>query len=102
MPNPDLTMRQRLLIAALFLLLPAAAARAAPPPLPQSEADRTTFAESVCSEIDTRATEHGLPQSFDKAEKSTSLYLPLKWPPPAIANMPHRKTDTAFVHRTNL
>jgi len=38
----------------------------------------------------------------DKAEKSTSLHLPLKWPSPAIADMPHRKTDTAFVHRTNL
>lgn len=56
-------MRQRLIIAALFLLLPAAAA-AAPPPLPQSEADRKSFAETVCSEIDTRATEHALPQSF--------------------------------------
>ena len=56
-------MRQRLIIAALLLLLPAAAA-AAPPPLPQSETDRKSFAETVCSEIDTRATEHALPQSF--------------------------------------
>lgn len=56
-------MRQRLIIAALFLLLPAVAA-AAPPPLPQSETDRKSFAETVCSEIDTRATEHALPQSF--------------------------------------
>jgi hypothetical protein len=40
------------------------AAWAAPPPLPQSEADRKSFAQTVCSEIEARATEHGLPQSF--------------------------------------
>ena len=57
-------MRQRLIIAALLFLLLPAAGRAAPPPLPQSEPDRKAFAEEVCSEIDTRATEHGLPQSF--------------------------------------
>jgi hypothetical protein len=57
-------LRQRLTIAALLLLLPAAAGAATPPPLPQSETDRKAFAETVCSEIDTRATEHGLPQSF--------------------------------------
>ena len=57
-------MRQRLIIAALLFLLPHAAGAATPPPLPQSEADRKTFAETVCTEIDTRATEHGLPQSF--------------------------------------
>jgi len=57
-------LRQRLIIAALLFLLPHAAGAATPPPLPQSEADRKTFAETVCTEIDTRATEHGLPQSF--------------------------------------
>lgn len=58
-------MRLRLPIAALLLLLLSPAARAGtPPPLPQSEADRKTFAETVCTEIDARATEHGLPQSF--------------------------------------
>lgn len=58
-------LRHRLTIAALLLLLlPAAAAAATPPPLPQSEDDRKSFAETVCSEIDARAVEHGLPQSF--------------------------------------
>ena len=58
-------MRQRLTIAALLLLLlPAAAGAATPPPLPQSEADRKAFAEDVCSEIDVRATQYALPQSF--------------------------------------
>lgn len=57
-------MRQRLTIAVLLFLLPAAAAAATPPPLPQTEADRKSFAEEVCSEIDSRAAEHGLPQSF--------------------------------------
>ena len=57
-------MRQRLTIAALLFLLPVAAGAATPPPLPQSEQDRKAFAEAVCTEIDLRATEHGLPQSF--------------------------------------
>jgi hypothetical protein len=57
-------LRQRLTICALLFLLLPAAAGAAPPPLPQTEADRKSFAQTVCSEIDTRATEHGLPQSF--------------------------------------
>lgn len=57
-------MRQRLTILALLLLCSATAARAAPPPLPQTESDRKSFADTVCSEIDARATEHGLPQSF--------------------------------------
>ena len=56
-------MRQRLTIATLLFLLPTAAG-AATPPLPQTEADRRSFAEEVCGEIDIRATEHGLPQSF--------------------------------------
>ena len=57
-------MRHRLAIAALLLLLPCAAALAAPPPLPQTEPDRASFADTVCGEIDSRAAEHGLPQSF--------------------------------------
>ncbi|MEI7599581.1 MAG: lytic transglycosylase domain-containing protein [Aestuariivirga sp.] len=58
-------MRQRLtILAALLFLLPLAAGANTPPPLPQSEDDRKAFAETVCTEIDTRATEHGLPQSF--------------------------------------
>jgi hypothetical protein len=57
-------LRKRLTIAALLLLLTKAAGAATPPPLPQSEQDRKTFAETVCAEIDLRATEHGLPQSF--------------------------------------
>lgn len=46
------------------LMFKAGAALAAPPPLPQTEADRKSFAETVCSEIDVRAVENGLPQSF--------------------------------------
>lgn len=42
----------------------AGVALAAPPPLPQTDADRRSFAETVCHEIDARAAEHGLPQSF--------------------------------------
>lgn len=57
-------MRHRLAIAALFLLLLPAASQAAPPPLPQTENDRASFAGIVCGEIDSRAAEHGLPQSF--------------------------------------
>ena len=58
-------LRQRLtILAALLFLLPLAAGANTPPPLPQSEDDRKAFAETVCTEIDTRATEHGLPQSF--------------------------------------
>lgn len=45
-------------------MLQAAVVHAAPPPLPQTETERKTFAETVCAEIDARATEHGLPQSF--------------------------------------
>lgn len=57
-------MRLRLTLAALLFTLPVAAGAATPPPLPQSEDDRRAFAETVCREIDTRAAEHGLPQSF--------------------------------------
>ena len=57
-------MRQRLTIAVLIFLLPVAAGAATPPPLPQTDADRQSFAETVCREIDTQATAHGLPQSF--------------------------------------
>ena len=57
-------MRHRLTIAALLFLLLPIVAEAAPPPLPQSEADRKSFAETVCGEIDARATEYALPQSF--------------------------------------
>lgn len=57
-------MRQRLTIAVLLFLLPVAAGAATPPPLPQTEADRKSFAEEVCGEIEIRAAEHGLPQSF--------------------------------------
>ena len=58
-------MRKRLTIAALLcLLLPAAAGAATPPPLPSTEADRKSFAETVCTEIDTQAALHALPQSF--------------------------------------
>ncbi len=64
LPNArTLPLRQRLTIAVLLLLRPVAAS-AAPPPLPQSESDRKSFAETVCSEIDARATEYALPQSF--------------------------------------
>lgn len=54
-----------LLTTALLLaaLLPSWAA-AQPPPLPRTEGERKTFAEIVCSEIDSRAAEHNLPQSF--------------------------------------
>ena len=48
----------------LIFLLPVAAGAATPPPLPQTDADRQSFAETVCREIDTQATAHGLPQSF--------------------------------------
>jgi len=57
-------LRQRLTIAVLLFLLPVAAGAATPPPLPQTEADRKSFAEEVCGEIEIRAAEHGLPQSF--------------------------------------
>jgi len=58
-------LRTRLSIAALLvLLLPHAAGAGTPPPLPRTEADRKDFAETVCSEIDSRAAEHALPQSF--------------------------------------
>ncbi len=43
---------------------PRRAPQGAPPPFPKTEEDRKTFAETVCSEIDARATEHALPQSF--------------------------------------
>jgi hypothetical protein len=45
-------------------MLKAGAALAQPPALPQTEAERRSFAQTVCSEIDARAAEHGLPQSF--------------------------------------
>lgn len=57
-------MRQRLTIAALLILLLTRAAGAMPPPMPQTEEERKSFAETVCSEIDARATEYALPQSF--------------------------------------
>ncbi|WP_421694244.1 lytic transglycosylase domain-containing protein [Aestuariivirga sp.] len=57
-------MRARLAVAALLLLLPLRAGAGTPPPLPQSEVDRKAFAETVCGEIDSRATEFALPQSF--------------------------------------
>jgi len=57
-------LRQRLTIAVMIFLLPVAAGAATPPPLPQTEADRQSFADTVCSEIDSQATAHGLPQSF--------------------------------------
>lgn len=47
-----------------FLLAPAAGASTAPPPFPATAEDRKAFAETVCSEIDARATEHALPQAF--------------------------------------
>ena len=56
-------MHKRLTIAALLILLPIAAG-AATPPLPSTEDERRSFADTVCSEIDDRASEHGLPQSF--------------------------------------
>ena len=57
-------MHKRLTIAALLILLPIAAGAATPPPLPSTEDERRSFADTVCSEIDDRASEHGLPQSF--------------------------------------
>lgn len=58
-------MPKRLTITALLiLLLPHAAGAATPPPLPSTDAERKTFAETVCTEIDTQATQHALPQSF--------------------------------------
>ncbi len=36
----------------------------AAPPFPKTADERKTFAESVCNEIDARAAEHALPQSF--------------------------------------
>ncbi len=60
-----IALRTRLTIAALLvLLLPQAAGAGTPPPLPKTEAERKGFAETVCSEIDLRAAEHALPQSF--------------------------------------
>jgi len=58
-------LRQRLTLATLLFLLPAVTvAAAAPPPLPSTEEERKSFAEKVCTAIDSRAVEHGLPQSF--------------------------------------
>lgn len=61
-------LRHRLTIALLLtaMLLPAGAAQAGvtPPPFPKTAEERKAFAETVCSEIDVRATEHALPQSF--------------------------------------
>ena len=56
----------RATLTALLLLLPllAAPAGAEAPAFPKTEEDRKAFAETVCSEIDARATEHALPQSF--------------------------------------
>jgi hypothetical protein len=57
---------QRTLLPALLLILPllATTAGAEAPAFPKTEDDRKAFAETVCSEIDARATEHALPQSF--------------------------------------
>ncbi|MCA3572973.1 MAG: lytic transglycosylase domain-containing protein, partial [Aestuariivirga sp.] len=54
------------LITALLLLLPllVTPAAAEAPAFPKTEDDRKAFAETVCSEIDARAAEHALPQSF--------------------------------------
>jgi RNA-binding protein YhbY len=56
----------RATLTALLLLLPllAAPAGAEAPAFPKTEDDRKAFAETVCSEIDARAAEHALPQSF--------------------------------------
>lgn len=58
--------RARLSVAVLLTaLLPhAAVAGSAAPPFPKTADERMAFAESVCSEIDARAAEHALPQSF--------------------------------------
>jgi hypothetical protein len=57
--------RARLIALSLVLaLLPQAAGAGTPPPLPKTDSDRKAFAETVCSEIDARATEHALPQAF--------------------------------------
>lgn len=60
-------MPRRLQTAALLLaslIFEAGGVLASPPPLPQTEAERKSFAETVCGEIDARAVEHGLPQPF--------------------------------------
>ena len=56
----------RATLTALLLLLPllATPAGAEAPAFPKTEDDRKAFAETVCSEIDARAAEHALPQSF--------------------------------------
>ena len=57
--------RARLIALTLALaLLPQAAGAGTPPPLPKTETERKAFAQTVCSEIDARATEHALPQAF--------------------------------------
>lgn len=58
--------RATLMIAMLLtaLLPTAAGASGTPPPFPKSAEERKAFAETVCSEIDARAAEHALPQSF--------------------------------------
>ena len=49
----------------LIALLPVAAgAQGTAPAFPKTADERKAFAETVCSEIDARATEHALPQSF--------------------------------------
>ena len=56
----------RATLTALLLLLPliVTPATAEAPAFPKTEDDRKAFAETVCSEIDARAAEHALPQSF--------------------------------------
>ncbi len=56
----------RIYVTALLLALvsPASAAEIVPPELPKTDADRTSFAQTVCTEIEARATEHGLPHAF--------------------------------------
>lgn len=57
--------RARLIALSLALaLLPQAAMAGTPPPIPKTDTERKAFAETVCSEIDARATEHALPQAF--------------------------------------
>ena len=56
--------RYSLPIAVVFAVLLAGGAASAPPAFPKTADDRKAFAETVCSEIDVRATEHALPQAF--------------------------------------
>ncbi len=59
----DAVLRLPCLIFCLALLQGVGHA-ATPPALPKSDDERKVFAASVCGEISTRATEHGLPEAF--------------------------------------